>query len=84
MANPDHIAQLMRCFYPSPPSVPGGSAAWNAWRYANPREPLDLSQENLSAANLSGVDLVGADLRQANLEEADSEGMMLKISNIFG
>jgi hypothetical protein len=77
MANPDHIAQLMK-----------GVDAWNAWRSEKPDIRPDLSaidlnwaylrRANLRAANLHRATLRGADLREANLREADLRGANLR------
>jgi hypothetical protein len=86
MANPDHIAQLMK-----------GVSAWNAWRDENLdiRPDLnkanlggaDLSEANLSGANLwradlSGADLSGADLREADLSRANLSGADLFVADL--
>jgi len=55
MANPDHIAQLMK-----------GVASWNAWRDENPIR-ADLSGPYLAEADLGEVDLSRANLLKANL-----------------
>jgi Pentapeptide repeats (8 copies) len=59
MANPDHIAKLMK-----------GAKAWNAWREENPDVQPDLLKADLSGADLSKANLSYADLSYANLSEA--------------
>jgi hypothetical protein len=59
MANPDHIAQLMK-----------GVNAWNPWREENPHIYPDLSEANLSWAHLGDANLSWADLSKANLSPA--------------
>jgi uncharacterized protein YjbI with pentapeptide repeats len=78
MANPDHIAQLMK-----------GVTAWNAWREENPRIDPDLSHGNLSDANLSKAnlrkaDLSGAMLNGAQLSEADLSDADLSLAILTG
>jgi hypothetical protein len=60
MANPDHIAQLMK-----------GVASWNAWRDKNHTVRPDLSKAKLSGAHLSGAKLSQANLRAATLSQAN-------------
>jgi uncharacterized protein YjbI with pentapeptide repeats len=71
MANDKHAALLKQ-----------GVAEWNTWRYANPREPLDLSQENLSGADLGGANLGGANLSRACFQEANLSGANLGGANL--
>jgi hypothetical protein len=66
MANPDHIAQLMK-----------GTDSWNAWREKNRAIRPDLSLANLRGASLRGAYLRGANLVEANLEGADLQGANL-------
>lgn len=85
MANPDHIAQLMK-----------GVAAWNEWRLENPDTRPDLRVADLSEAvlklswaNLSKLDLRGADLSKldlsgANLYAADFSGALLSGALLSG
>jgi hypothetical protein len=82
MADPDHIAQLMK-----------GATAWNAWRDKNPTPP-DLSGANLSGkdligaelwqANLSGADLSHAEIMNSNLWRACLSGANLTKANLSG
>jgi uncharacterized protein YjbI with pentapeptide repeats len=77
MANPDHIAQLVK-----------GVTAWNAWREENPHIDPDLSDANLSKANLRGANLTGVDLYEtklggANLSRANLKGANLTEANLF-
>jgi uncharacterized protein YjbI with pentapeptide repeats len=60
MANPDHIAQLMK-----------GVASWDPWREKNPDLKPNLSGANLSRADLSGANLSRANLSGANLIETN-------------
>jgi uncharacterized protein YjbI with pentapeptide repeats len=57
MANPDHIAQLMK-----------GVAAWNAWRKKNRNVRPNISRANLRGANLSEIisEEEAANLRKGN------------------
>jgi uncharacterized protein YjbI with pentapeptide repeats len=89
MANPDHIALLMK-----------GVAAWNDWQQANSDKrtagyPIDipdlrdaklnranLRDADLSGANLSGAKLRGANLFRANLRDADLSGANLFRANL--
>jgi len=82
MANPDHIAQLMK-----------GVAAWNAWRAENPSGAyggwadlgrVDLREAKLMEANLSGANLSEADLRDADLSEADLSKADLSKAKLVG
>ncbi|MGH6662716.1 MAG: pentapeptide repeat-containing protein [Rhodospirillales bacterium] len=77
MANEEQVALLKQ-----------GAGAWNAWRAARPREPVDLSDGglrglDLEGADLSGADLSGADLRGANLGGANLAGARLAGANFF-
>ncbi len=66
----------------------GDVAAFNEYRRANPKEPVDLSDSDLSKANLRGafladanlaqVALVGADLTKANLSSVNLQGANLQ------
>jgi uncharacterized protein YjbI with pentapeptide repeats len=67
MADPDHIAQLMK-----------GAAAWNAWRRENRDIVPDLSQANLSRAHLSEAYLDEAVLREARRRRADLDEALLR------
>lgn len=65
-----------------------GSAAWNAWRAAQPEIRPALAQASLRAVDLSGVnlnraDLSAADLRGASLVGADLQGADLRGANLF-
>jgi hypothetical protein len=73
MANPDHIAQLMK-----------GVVSWNAWRDENPNIVPDLNGVNLINASLSGVDLTEADLLEANLAGADLTEADLSKAKLVG
>ena len=78
MANPDHLAQLMK-----------GVASWNAWRDENPTSSPDLigaelARAKLSEADLSGANLTKADLSGANLFGADLSGTNLSGSDLSG
>jgi hypothetical protein len=97
MANPDHVAQLMK-----------GVTAWNAWRKENPARPClreamfanidlieadlreadlshaDLSRAVLFRANFARADLHGANLREANLREAKLQGAILVDADLRG
>jgi uncharacterized protein YjbI with pentapeptide repeats len=70
MANPDHIAQLMK-----------GVSTWNEWRYGNHTKP-DLSEADLYGANLRGADLSSSDLSKANLSKADVSRALLIGANL--
>jgi uncharacterized protein YjbI with pentapeptide repeats len=84
MANPDHIAQLMK-----------GVAAWNAWRDNTNLIEVDLSRADLSRADLTGANLSGGyhvaadrmikvNLSRANLTEADLIDADLRGTNLSG
>ena len=78
MANPDHVAQLMK-----------GVSAWNAWRDENPTSSPDLSEadleyKTLSGANFSRADLIDADLRRAELVGANLSRANLSRANLNG
>jgi uncharacterized protein YjbI with pentapeptide repeats len=78
MANPDHIAQLMK-----------GVDAWNAWRADNANISPDLSMANLEAASLPEADLhnaflIFANLRGANLAKANLSGANLLSADLAG
>jgi len=95
MANPDHIAQLMK-----------GVAAWNAWREANPDirpqlsgaylHGVDLSTEAeasepltqfLARADLRGADVDvrgGVDLSSADLDGANLSNAKLYMADLGG
>jgi len=72
MANPDHIARLMR-----------GTISWNKWRDKNPTRP-NLSGADLSGAVLSGADLVRASLSKANLFRAKLLQANLTLAKLSG
>jgi uncharacterized protein YjbI with pentapeptide repeats len=77
MAEPNHIAQLMK-----------GTAVWNKWRDENPHIRPNLRQANLGLANLveanlRQADLSGANLKQANLWQADLSEANLKQANLW-
>jgi hypothetical protein len=73
MANPDHIAQLMK-----------GVTAWNAWREENRNTRPDLSGANLSRADLTEADLPDANLSGANLNAANLNEADLGLANLSG
>ncbi len=64
----------------------GDVTAFNDYRKANAKEPVDLSGADLSArvlerANLSDVNLEGANLTGANLVRANLSGANLRAAN---
>jgi uncharacterized protein YjbI with pentapeptide repeats len=71
MANPDHIAELMK-----------GVASWNAWREENPDVDLDLSGADLNHTDLSGADLRGVNLSGANLRGVSLSGANLSVADL--
>jgi hypothetical protein len=78
MANPEHIAQLMK-----------GVTSWNAWREENPDIHPGLAEADLGGAHLTGANLWGADLRGAslgkvNLTEADLHQANLREADLSG
>ena len=66
VANPKHVAQLMR-----------GASVWNAWRRRSPRLVPDLSR-----ALLVDLELRGVNLADANLERAILRGARLSQANL--
>jgi hypothetical protein len=79
MANPEHVAKLLK-----------GAEKWNARRAQNPAVGIpDLSRANLgkadlSNANLSRADLSGADLSDAHLALAHLAGASVSGANLRG
>src|SRR5262249_32356319 len=73
MANPDHIAQLMK-----------GVVSWNAWRDENPNIVPDLNGVQLTNVDLRGVNLAEADLLEANLAVADLTAADLSKAKLVG
>jgi uncharacterized protein YjbI with pentapeptide repeats len=71
MANPDHVALLMK-----------GVDAWNGWRQENPDIIPDLRGANLRGADLSHANLTKANLREANLTEANLTEANLTEANL--
>lgn len=74
MANPEHLAQLVK-----------GADAWNQWRKKNLNALVpDLSGADLSRVDLSGADLIGANLYFANLRNTYLSGANLSQANLVG
>ncbi len=59
MADAEHLEVLLQ-----------GTAAWNAWRQANPKIMPDLQGAQLRGLELCNIDMHGADLSGAQLREA--------------
>jgi uncharacterized protein YjbI with pentapeptide repeats len=72
MANPDHIALLMK-----------GVNAWNAWRDENRDIRPDLGGAHLTRADLRQADLREADLWEAYFNEADLREANLRDANLW-
>ena len=68
MANPDHIAQLLK----------NDVTVWNTWRQDNLGIRPDLTNADLAGAVLNGANLSLSDLREANLGHADLSGADLR------
>ncbi len=66
MADAEHLEVLLQ-----------GTAAWNAWRQANPKLTPDLRGVQLRGIDLCGAELHGADLSGASLREAHLRRAML-------
>lgn len=66
MADAKHLEVLLQ-----------GTAAWNAWRQANPKITPDLRGAQLRGMDLSHAELHGADLSGAQLREAQLRRTML-------
>jgi len=66
MPNPEHARILMQ-----------GSAAWNAWRRANPMLRADLSRIRLGKFDLAGADLRNAELARAELHAVNLNAALL-------
>src|SRR5215203_5352402 len=67
MAEGEHVALLKQ-----------GVAAWNQWRWSNPK-----IRPSLFGASLRGADLLWADLREADLSYATLFGAKLRGANLF-
>ncbi len=63
MADPEHLNNIML-----------GSAAWNAWRRANPNIKPDLTSAALVGCQLGNLRLANADLSLATLSKANLRG----------
>jgi uncharacterized protein YjbI with pentapeptide repeats len=73
LTEPDDVALLRQ-----------GTAAWNAWREANPSIHPDLREANLNGANLSGAMLHDADLSKTVLSRTNLTGANLSGANLGG